>query len=82
MENDRALHSKWLVAAVCFYEMIGSAGLVCAINMTSETEMQIPAACLMTMVCGYILGPFSGCHLNPAITVGHLIGFFGCYDFK
>lgn len=63
-------------AIVCLYEMIGTATLIIAVNwgVDLKTANFQPISVGLTLFANIsILGPVSGGHFNPAVTMGVFI---------
>jgi len=75
-------HHKLLMHS-CIFEMVGTAILPIAYNLTADTPaFQIPAVCAAVLAVVTVMGPVSGGHANPAISLGLLVGHTGTKDLK
>lgn len=64
-------HAKENIVHICIYECFGTAFLLLFINLTSQMgDHALPGIVLSVMCFIQIIGPVTGGHVNPAITIG------------
>ena len=69
MEVEGGTGNKFFVF---LFELLGTAMLLIAINWASTSGAVAEAVGLTVMMCAQIMGPISGGHFNPAVTIGML----------
>ena len=67
MENPAAENKKVIVFA---YECLGTAMLVYAVNLQAAFTLGVFAIPLTLFAVILIIGPVTGCHINPAVSLG------------
>lgn len=82
MDSNRTYKDKVVLLSVCLYEYLGTILLLCSINIGASFSSLPLLNCGMVLLLVHTLGPVSGAHMNPAVTVGQLIGYWGHDDFK
>lgn len=66
---------------VLIYEAMGTGILIFSVNMTNGNVLQPLLICFGLMASINILGPVSGGHFNPAVTMSILMGYLGTPEF-
>jgi aquaporin Z len=80
MESQAASNKKLTVFA---YECLGTAMLVYAVNLQAAFEFGVFAIPLTLFAIILIIGPVTGCHINPAVSLSvFLSNRFWSDDFK
>lgn len=80
MDYSKLIKDKTMLFSVMIYEFFGTAFLLCSINIGAAFSPAVSCGALLLLI--HVMVPISGCVINPGITLGLLIGYWGRDDFR